>query len=118
MRRYMPVIPLVLVNGAEGIGTGWSTFIPNHDPAEVCANIRALLAGQPVSPMRPWYRGFKGPVTQVPSKTSGSTYTLNGVLNQVQPVLCCCACCCCCSCPAISSQHAECCSGTLSPSIF
>ena len=25
---YMPIIPLVLVNGSEGIGTGWSTNIP------------------------------------------------------------------------------------------
>jgi DNA topoisomerase-2 len=29
---YMPVIPMVLVNGCEGIGSGWSTFIPNYDP--------------------------------------------------------------------------------------
>lgn len=25
---YLPIIPLVLVNGADGIGTGWSTYIP------------------------------------------------------------------------------------------
>jgi len=25
---YLPIIPLALVNGAEGIGTGWSTSIP------------------------------------------------------------------------------------------
>ena len=30
--RYMPVVPTVLVNGAEGIGTGWSTSIPNFNP--------------------------------------------------------------------------------------
>ena len=29
---YMPIIPMVLVNGSEGIGTGWSTYIPNHNP--------------------------------------------------------------------------------------
>jgi DNA topoisomerase-2 len=26
--HYLPIIPMVLINGAEGIGTGWSTFIP------------------------------------------------------------------------------------------
>ena len=26
--HYLPIIPMVLVNGAEGIGTGWSTYIP------------------------------------------------------------------------------------------
>lgn len=25
---FVPIIPLVLVNGSEGIGTGWSSTIP------------------------------------------------------------------------------------------
>ena len=32
---YCPVLPMVLINGAEGIGTGWSTKIPNYDPVEL-----------------------------------------------------------------------------------
>ena len=32
---YVPVIPLVLVNGADGIGTGWSTNVPPHNPLQV-----------------------------------------------------------------------------------
>jgi DNA topoisomerase-2 len=27
---YMPIIPMVLINGSDGIGTGWSTSIPNY----------------------------------------------------------------------------------------
>lgn len=57
--RYMPILPMVLVNGAEGIGTGWSTFIPNYSPKEIAANLKRLLAGEPMQPMQPWYRGFK-----------------------------------------------------------
>lgn len=26
--HYVPILPMVLVNGAEGIGTGWATTIP------------------------------------------------------------------------------------------
>jgi DNA topoisomerase II len=29
---YLPILPLVLVNGAEGIGTGWATSIPQYNP--------------------------------------------------------------------------------------
>jgi DNA topoisomerase-2 len=29
---YVPIIPMVLVNGADGIGTGWMTKIPNFNP--------------------------------------------------------------------------------------
>lgn len=57
--RYMPIIPLVLVNGSEGIGTGWSSYIPNYNPRDVVANVRRLLNDEMMEPMDPWYRGFK-----------------------------------------------------------
>uniref|UniRef100_A0A1I8FBP6 DNA topoisomerase (ATP-hydrolyzing) n=1 Tax=Macrostomum lignano TaxID=282301 RepID=A0A1I8FBP6_9PLAT len=40
---YSPVVPLAVVNGAEGIGTGWNTSIPNHSLADVMANLRHML---------------------------------------------------------------------------
>ena len=43
---YIPVIPMVLVNGAEGIGTGWSTKIPNYDVREIVRNLRRMLNGE------------------------------------------------------------------------
>ncbi len=52
--RYMPILPMVLVNGAEGIGTGWSTFIPNYNPRDIVDNLRRLLHGQEQVPMTPW----------------------------------------------------------------
>ncbi|ODN02830.1 DNA topoisomerase 2-alpha, partial [Orchesella cincta] len=42
---YIPLIPMVLVNGADGIGTGWMTKIPNFNPREIVSNIRRLLDG-------------------------------------------------------------------------
>ncbi|KAJ2382806.1 DNA topoisomerase 2, partial [Coemansia sp. RSA 2611] len=63
-RWYMPVIPMVLVNGAEGIGTGWSTTIPNYNPSDIIANIRRLMRQEPLVPMLPWYRGFRGVIEQ------------------------------------------------------
>lgn len=80
----MPVLPMVLVNGAEGIGTGWSTFIPNYNPRDIVANLRRLLAGEPQAPMQPWYKGFKGAIQEVPTKTAGKSYTLNGIISQVR----------------------------------
>ena len=50
------MLPLVLVNGAEGIGTGWSTTIPNYNPRDVVANLKALLDGRSMAPMQPWYK--------------------------------------------------------------
>ena len=47
----MPILPTVLVNGAEGIGTGWSTYIPNYAPRDIVANLRRLLRGEPMEQM-------------------------------------------------------------------
>ncbi|XP_006296839.2 DNA topoisomerase 2, partial [Capsella rubella] len=80
---YMPIIPTVLVNGSEGIGTGWSTFIPNYNPREIVANIRRLINGESVVPMDPWYRGFKGTIEKSASKEGGCTYTISGLYEEV-----------------------------------
>jgi DNA topoisomerase-2 len=61
--HYVPLLPMVLVNGAEGIGTGYSTSVPMHDPRELTRHVRALLDGAPLDePLMPWYRGFTGEV--------------------------------------------------------
>ncbi|XP_037557472.1 DNA topoisomerase 2-alpha [Dermacentor silvarum] len=62
---YIPVLPMVLVNGAEGIGTGWSTKIPNYNPREIVANLRRMIAGEEPKPMKPWFKNFRGSVDQV-----------------------------------------------------
>ncbi|KAG5553282.1 hypothetical protein RHGRI_011220 [Rhododendron griersonianum] len=40
---YMPMIPMLVVNGSEGIGTGWSSYIPNYSPRDIVANARHLF---------------------------------------------------------------------------
>ena len=43
---YLPIIPLSLVNGAEGIGTGWSTNIPCHNPRDIVKNLQRMMRGE------------------------------------------------------------------------
>lgn len=40
---YVPIVPMVLINGAEGIGTGWSTYIPSYSPIQIIHNIKRHL---------------------------------------------------------------------------
>lgn len=82
--RYMPILPMVLVNGAEGIGTGWSTYIPNYSPREIVANIKRLLAGEQQVAMIPWYRGFKGSIVEVENRKGAKSYICSGTVNQVR----------------------------------
>ncbi|TKR76466.1 hypothetical protein L596_017596 [Steinernema carpocapsae] len=62
--RYCPIIPTVLVNGAEGIGTGWSTKVPNFNPREIVENMRRLIRGEEPKEMVPWYKNFRGTITR------------------------------------------------------
>jgi len=59
---YVPIIPMALVNGVSGIGTGFSSFIPCYNPLEIIANLQGRLDGKPFSSMTPWYRGFTGSI--------------------------------------------------------
>ncbi|XP_059205626.1 DNA topoisomerase 2-beta isoform X2 [Centropristis striata] len=62
---YIPIIPLVLVNGAEGIGTGWACKIPNYDAREIVNNINRMLNHQDTLPMLPNYKNFKGVIHEL-----------------------------------------------------
>ncbi|CAD8099307.1 unnamed protein product [Paramecium primaurelia] len=60
---FTPILPLVLINGAEGIGTGWSTQVPNFNPREICQQIKRKLRGEEFEELVPWYKGFTGSIT-------------------------------------------------------
>ena len=65
---YMPVIPLVLVNGSDGIGTGWSSTIQNHDPRDVISNIRKMINREEPTDMHPHFSGYTGEVSKLVQK--------------------------------------------------
>ena len=58
--HYLPIIPLCLVNGSDGIGTGWSSNIPCYNPRELIANLKRLMRGEQPETMEPWYKGWTG----------------------------------------------------------
>uniref|UniRef100_A0AC35UG86 DNA topoisomerase 2 n=1 Tax=Rhabditophanes sp. KR3021 TaxID=114890 RepID=A0AC35UG86_9BILA len=76
---YCPIIPMVLVNGSEGIGTGWSTKIPNYNPREIIDNIRALIKGKAMKEMIPWYKHFTGSI----DKINSNRYVTSGVVSKL-----------------------------------
>lgn len=75
---YVPIIPLILVNGSEGIGTGWSSYIPNFNPIDLVNNIRRMMNGQELQVMHPWYRGFNGVIEK-----QGDKYKISGCIRQI-----------------------------------
>lgn len=82
---YVPIIPMVLVNGADGIGTGWSTSIPNYDPLSIIENIRCHLSGKPMRDMVPYYRHFRGSIERTEARTNRRTAQTDGTIQPEQP---------------------------------
>ncbi|KAJ5379735.1 DNA topoisomerase 2 [Penicillium cataractarum] len=75
---YMPVVPMILINGADGIGTGWSSSIPNYNPEDIVANLNRLMDGQDTVPMQPWFRGFTGEVVDL----GGDRFKFSGIIKE------------------------------------
>ena len=61
---YMPTLPMILVNGSEGIGTGFSCYVPPFNPKDIRDNITNVLNGKSIQKMKPWFRGFKGKIME------------------------------------------------------
>ena len=57
---YCPILPMILVNGAAGIGTGYSTNIPLFSPREIVSNIKKMIGKEEPDRMHPFFKGFKG----------------------------------------------------------
>jgi DNA topoisomerase-2 len=62
---YAPILPMLLVNGARGIGTGYSTFIPPCNPRYLRTMLMSWLSGIKDAldeTISVYYEGFKGTV--------------------------------------------------------
>ncbi|KAI9706126.1 MAG: DNA topoisomerase 2 [Candelina mexicana] len=79
---YCPVVPMVLINGADGIGTGWSSSIPNYDPEDIVANLRVRMrpgaTKEDMKPMMPWFRGWNGQITDM----GNDRWKFSGIIKQ------------------------------------
>jgi DNA topoisomerase-2 len=82
--HYYPVMPMLLINGCVGIGTGFSTNIPPYNPLDILHSLRQRLKGEIATltnvPLKPWWYGFKGQVLPGDSDSSWTTkglYTFN-----------------------------------------
>jgi DNA topoisomerase-2 len=74
---YIPILPMVLINGAQGIGTGYSTNIPLFNPKDIIANMELLLKKERPIPMTPWYRGYTGKIV----RDSDDNFVIHGIYN-------------------------------------
>lgn len=67
---YLPIIPTVLLNGSDGMGTGFACRILAYNPIDLInACEEVIKKGKLKNDLTPWYRGFSGTVEKVGSQT-------------------------------------------------
>ena len=77
---YVPIIPMVLVNGSSGIGTGWSTDIPNYNPNDIIKYLVNKIKNQKVPQLHPYYKNFCGEIIFDSEK---NRYITKGIIHKV-----------------------------------
>ena len=62
---YAPIIPMILVNGTKGIGTGFSTDIMPHNPENIIEYLENKINKKETNKIKPYFEGFKGSIIEI-----------------------------------------------------
>lgn len=55
---FIPLVPLVLLNGVSGIAVGWSTEILRHDIKDIINSTINVLSGEKIENLKPYYKDY------------------------------------------------------------
>jgi DNA topoisomerase-2 len=84
--HYVPTIPMLLINGSEGVSSGFAQKILPRDPKVIKKYIQASVAGKRTPKLTPFYRGFNGTIE--PGINPGQWYIKGAVqrlgINKIQ----------------------------------
>lgn len=80
---YVPTLPMLLVNGSEGVSSGFAQKILPRNPELLRKYITNKLEGKTIKKewLDPWFKGFNGVIEKDP-ETSGKWY-IKGVIEPV-----------------------------------
>ena len=62
---YIPIIPMILVNGGKGIGTGFSYEGLSYNPTQIIEYLKNKITSNPVGLIQPYYEGFLGKIIKL-----------------------------------------------------
>ena len=76
---YIPILPMILVNGTRGIGTGFSSTILSYNPLDIVSYLKHKIGdtGEDyIFPISPYYEGFNGSI--IPLDEIGKSFMFKG----------------------------------------
>jgi len=92
---YVPILPMILINGCTGIGTGYSCNIPCFNPLDIIRCVESYIENEGeiiiddpdtnekvslLPQIKPWYRNFNGKIYE--DTTNRNRYITEGIIKQ------------------------------------
>lgn len=79
---YTPALPVILINGSEGVSSGFAQKILPRNPDEVKKAVVCYIKNAKTLPLKPWFKGFNGTVEQGDSPRQ---WLIKGVIKRIAP---------------------------------
>jgi DNA topoisomerase II len=78
----MPCVPLLLINGCHGVGSGWSVDIPSHDVREMVDMCRATIEQRSTTiPLEGWFPLPRLQSYEIPGERLGKNWVFRPIMH-------------------------------------
>lgn len=79
---YVPTLPVILINGSEGVSSGFAQKILPRNPELIRKHIKNILQGKKglKEAFTPYYKGFNGTIEQ---GENSSQWLIKGIVNRI-----------------------------------
>lgn len=77
---FLPIIPMILINGSSGIAVGFSSNILNRDVKQVVKAVTDVLMGKKIKELKPYSPYFKGEWIQ--DSDNNKRWTARGIFER------------------------------------
>lgn len=81
-KYYVPIIPMVLVNGSDGIGSGYSSKVPKFNPTDIINYLSNKIQNKKCKDIQPFYKNFKGDII---FEEDNKRYVTRGIYEKPNP---------------------------------
>lgn len=79
-RFYTPCLPVILVNGSEGVSSGFAQKILPRKPADVVAALKSFIKTGKTTTLKPWFKDFKGTIE---AGENPNQWLIKGVIKRI-----------------------------------
>lgn len=78
---FLPIIPMILINGSSGIAVGFSSNIINRNPIDVISACEQVMKGKKITKINPCIPGFSGSFIQ--DETNHKRWIITGKFERI-----------------------------------